>query len=195
MFSGIVQTISKIQKKHTENGCLFLTIEKPTGWNIKPGNSICSDGVCLTVKKVGKTNYTTELMPETLDKTYFDKVDYKNINLEPSLKLNDLLDGHLVTGHVDAIGKIIKITSRGNSKIYKIEFPKKFSKYVAEKASIAVDGISLTVVDVGDEWFTVSLVDYTLDHTTIGIKKINDLVHLEFDILAKYLEKLLKDKT
>ncbi|MCK5356820.1 MAG: riboflavin synthase [Elusimicrobiales bacterium] len=195
MFSGIVQAISKIQKKRVKNGCLFLTIKKPKGWDIKPGNSICSDGVCLTVKKVGKTNYTTELMPETLDKTYFSKANYKNINLEPSLRLNDLLDGHLVTGHVDVIGKIIKITPRGDSKIYKIKFPKKFAKYVAEKASIAVDGISLTVVDVGNNWFTASFVDYTLSHTTIGMKKINNLVHLEFDILAKYLDKLLKNKT
>lgn len=190
MFSGIVKTISKIQKKETKNGCLFLTISKPKGWKIKPGDSICSDGACLTVKKVNKDSYITELMPETLNKTYFAKSDYKYINLEKSLKLNDTLDGHLVTGHVDCLGRINKIAKRGNSKIYKISFPKKFAKYVADKGSIAVDGISLTVVDARANMFSVSLVDYTLTHTTIGQKQVGDLVHLEFDIIAKYLEKL-----
>ncbi len=192
MFSGIVKTIATIKKSELKNQSLYLTIKKPIGWKIKAGDSICSDGVCLTVKTVTKTDYTTELMPETLDKTYFSLNYQKQVNLEPSLRLNDVLDGHLVTGHVDSLGKIIEITPQGESKIYKISYPKKFNKYMAAKASVAVDGISLTVVDVGANWFTISLVDYTLIHTTIGQKKKNDLVHLEFDIIAKYLEKLIK---
>lgn len=192
MFTGIIKAISQIQKKETTNNCLFLTIAKPLGWKIKPGDSICSDGACLTVKKVNKDNYITELMPETLDKTYFAKSNYKHINLEKSLKLNHVLDGHLVTGHVDCLGKINKITKRGNSKIYQISFPKKFAKYVAVKGCIAMDGISLTIVEAATNWFTVSLVDYTLKNTTIGRKQVGELVHLEFDIIAKYLEKLVK---
>lgn len=192
MFSGIVEVVSRIEKKEKKNNSLFLTIQKPKNWKLKPGNSICSDGVCLTVKKVYQNTYITELMPETLDKTYFDLVDYKYINLERSLKLSSVLDGHLVTGHVGTVGKISLITSKGDSKIYKIIFPKKFAKYMAEKASVALDGISLTVVKVGANWFTVSLVDYTLQNTTINTKKVGDLVHLEFDILAKYLEKLIR---
>ncbi|KKP59133.1 MAG: Riboflavin biosynthesis protein [Candidatus Magasanikbacteria bacterium GW2011_GWC2_34_16] len=192
MFSGIVEAMSRIEKKEKKNGSLFLTIKKPKGWRLSPGNSICSDGACLTVKKVGQSNYVTELMPETLDKTYFDLVDYKCINLERSLKLNSVLDGHLVTGHVDVVGKIAKIEQQGNSKVYKISFPKKFTKYVVEKGSIAVDGISLTVVKVGANYFTISLVDFTLQNTTIGQKQVGDFVHLEFDILAKYLEKLTR---
>lgn len=190
MFSGIVRAVSKIQKREIKNGCLFLTISKPKGWKIKPGDSICSDGACLTVKKINKNSYVTELMPETLDKTYFDKTNYQYINLEKSLKLRDALDGHLVTGHVDCLGKIKKVTKRGGSKIYRVSFPKKFAKYVAAKGCIAVDGISLTVVDARVNTFSVALVDYTLTHTTIGQKQIGDLVHLEFDIIAKYLEKL-----
>ena len=192
MFSGIIKTIGKIKKRQMKNQCLFLTIEKQNGWKIKPGDSICTDGACLTVKTVGKNDYLTELMPETLDKTYFAKTNYQYVNLEQSLKLNSLLDGHLVTGHVDTIGQIKKITKQGNAKVCKISFPKKFAKYVAEKASVAVDGISLTIVEVGADWFTVSLVDYTLQQTTIGQKKVGQLVHLEFDIIAKYLEKLIK---
>lgn len=191
MFSGIISKMSKIINIETKNDCLFLTIQKPRDWNIKPGDSICTNGACLTVKEIKGNAYITELMPETLDKTYFADEKYNFVNLEQSLKLSDALDGHLVTGHVDAIGKIINIKKRGASKIYKISFPQKFSKYVAEKASAAVDGISLTIVKTGTNWFTISLVDYTLTHTTIGQKTIGDLVHLEFDIIAKYLEKLI----
>jgi len=191
MFSGIISAVSKIQKRAMKNDCLFLTIQKPIGWRVKPGDSICTDGACLTVKKVYKDTYVTELMPETLDKTYFGLFKYDHVNLEKSLKLSSLLDGHLVTGHVDTVGKIRNIKIQGDSKIYKIDFSAKFTKYVAEKGSIAVDGISLTVVKAGYNWFTISLVDYTLRNTTIDTKKVGDLTHLEFDILAKYLEKLI----
>ena len=194
MFSGIIKTISKIEKQEEKNKSLFLSISKPKKWKIKAGDSICTDGACLTVKKVNKETYITELMPETLNKTYFNKNNYKYVNLEKSLKLNDLLDGHLVTGHIDAIGKIEKISKQGNSKIYQISFPNKFTKYVADKGSISVDGISLTVVECKKNKFTISLVDFTLKNTTIGQKKVNDLVHLEFDIIAKYLDKIYANR-
>ena len=192
MFSGIISAVSKIRKRAAKNGSLFLTVQKPKNWRIKPGDSVCSDGACLTVKKVYQDAYLTELMPETLAKTYFGLAKYDYLNLERPLKLNGALDGHLVTGHLDAMGKIKQIETQGDSKIYKINFPKKFAKYLAEKGSLAVDGISLTVVNTGSNWFTVSLVDYTLQNTAIERKKVGDLVHLEFDILAKYLEKLIR---
>ena len=190
MFSGIISAIAKIEKTSTKNGCLFLTIKKPKGWKIKPGDSIATNGTCLTVKTVNKNNYTTELMPETLDKTYFSTIYPTEVNLERSLKLSDFMDGHLVTGHIDTVGKITEIIKKGDSKIYKINFAKKFTKLLADKGSVAVDGISLTVVQTKQNWFTISLVDYTLTHTTLGQKKVGDLVHLEFDILAKYINKL-----
>ena len=192
MFSGIVSKVSKIIKRETKNSSLYLTIQKPKNWRMKPGDSISSDGACLTVKKVSGGTYVTELMPETLDKTYFGLAKYDHINLEKSLKLSSFLDGHLVTGHVDAIGKIEDVKTQGDSKVYKITFPKQFAKYLADKGSVAVDGISLNVVKAESNWFTVSLVDYTLQNTTIGMKKVGGLVHLEFDILAKYLEKLIR---
>ncbi|NQU83783.1 MAG: riboflavin synthase [Parcubacteria group bacterium] len=195
MFSGIVSAIAKIEKKEKKNSSLFLTIQKPKNWDINPGDSISTNGACLTVKEISEKNYITELMPETLDKTYFDKIDYEYVNLEKSLRLNDLLDGHLVTGHVDVIGKIIEINPCGNSKVIKFSFSKKFSKYIVEKGCISIDGISLTVVDVGDDWFTVSFVDYTLENTTMGRKDVGGLVHLEFDIVAKYLCKLTSHNT
>ncbi len=194
MFTGIIKAVAKIENKQLKNGGLFLVIQKPKSWKIKAGDSICTSGACLTVKSVGKSNYIVELMPETLAKTYFGQDSCQDVNLERPLKFGDVLDGHLVAGHVDAVGKILKITKRGATAVFKITVKKKFAKYLAEKGSVAVDGVSLTVVNSGANWFTVSVVDYTLKNTILGAKKINNPVHLEFDIMAKYLEKLIHKK-
>lgn len=189
MFTGIIKARAQIRKAKIRRGSLFLTIEKPRSWKIKVGDSIATDGACLTVKKVRPNDYEyeTELMPETLSKTTFGKRVPSRVNLELPMKALDTLAGHVVLGHVDGVGTILEIKSRGLSKIYKILFPAKFSKLIASKGSITVDGISLTVVKAGENWFTVSLVPYTLRHTTIGSKQKGDLVNLEFDIIAKYL--------
>ncbi len=192
MFSGIIQTICKVETRATKNGSLFLTIEKPKGWKIKPGDSIATNGVCLTVKTLNGKKYTTELMPETLERTTFGQIVPKLVNLEPSLTLNTLMDGHLVLGHVDTIGTITKLQDKGRSRIYTVRFPKKYSNLVVEKGSITIDGISLTIVGCGKDFLTVSLVDYTIQHTTLGAKKIGEAVNLEFDIMAKYVARMLK---
>lgn len=187
MFTGIIKAMALIKKVESKNGSLFLTIVKPRAWKIKPGDSIATNGACLTVKKVNKNDYITELMSETLKRTCFDKVIPKKLNLEQPLRLSDRLGGHLVSGHVDTVGRIEKIQNVARSKIFQIIFPSKFRKLVASKASITIDGVSLTLVEVGKNWFTVSLVDYTLKYTTLGEKKVKDFVNLEFDIIAKYL--------
>lgn len=195
MFSGIVQAVAKVKGRQFKNNGLILTVEKPKNWRVKPGDSISVSGACLTVKDAGRTALVFELMPETLDKTYLGQTSCRDVNLEPALKFSDALSGHLVAGHVDALGKILKITSHGATRVFKISVPKKFARYLVEKGSVAVDGVSLTVVAVGDNWFTVSVVAYTLKNTILGAKKISDAVHLEFDILAKYLEKLINKKS
>src|SRR3989338_2385633 len=179
MFSGIIQSISKVRASTTKNGSLFLTIDKPKGWKIKPGDSIATNGVCLTVKTLSGTKYTTELMLETLERTTFGKAVPQLVNLEPSLTLTTLMDGHLVLGHVDAVGRISELKNKGRSRVYKISFPKKYAHLVVEKGSITIDGISLTIVGCGTDWLTVSLVDYTIEHTTLGAKKTGELVNLE----------------
>ena len=194
MFTGIIKAKALVKKVESKDGNLFLTIATPKDWVIKSGDSIATDGVCLTVKKVNKNSYITELMPETLKKTYFSKIVPKELNLEQSLRLSDRMDGHFVFGHVDAFGKIEKVKPAGRAKIYKISFPRKFRKLVTEKGSIAVDGISLTIVSVSKQCFSVSLVDYTLSHTTLGSKQPGDMVNLEFDMLAKYLKTLILKK-
>jgi len=189
MFTGIISSVAKIEKSEHKNGSLFFTIEKPKNWQIKIGDSIATNGICLTVIKVNQKNYVVELMPETLSKTSFSKIIPSKVNLERPLKLNDKVDGHFVLGHIDAVGKIVKITKQGKSNLYQISFPKIFAKLVVTKGSITVDGISLTIVKVFKNDFTVALMDYTLKHTTLGQKKNNDYVNLEFDILAKYFVK------
>lgn len=187
MFTGIIEITAKVEKSSLKNSSLFLKIRKPPGWKLKSGQSISTDGICLTVKAVEKKSYLTELMPETLNRVYFRKKMPQTVNLERSLRLGGSLDGHFVTGHVDAVGRITAVQKKANSRIYRIKFPSKYNRLVAPKGSIAVDGVSLTVVDAGRDWLSVALVDYTLKHTTLGDKSKSDLVNLEFDIIAKYL--------
>jgi len=170
-----------------------LWIEKPAGWKIKAGDSISVDGICSTVKRLRGNAFEVEYMPETIKKTtagLFRKGT--QVNLEPSLRANDRLDGHLVQGHVDMAGNIKEIRKIGNSVILKIGFPKQYRKFIAEKGSIAANGVSLTIVAVGRDWFTVSLVSYTLRHTNLQNLKKGDKVNIEVDVLARYLYTLLK---
>ena len=194
MFTGIIKNIATIKKQQTIGGSLFLAIETPKDWRVQQGDSIATNGVCLTVKEVGGDFYTTELMPETLKKTTFGKSVPARVNLEYPLTLQDPLGGHLVLGHIDTIGTIIKIERAQTSKIYHFSCPKSFGALIAEKGSIAVDGISLTIVEAGAAFFTVSLVDYTLSHTTLGEKQEGDLANVEFDVFAKYIARALKRK-
>lgn len=192
MFTGIVTHTTKIISHEKKDGSLFLTFKKPAGFEVKNGDSVSTNGVCLTVCSTDGKTYTTELMEETLTKSSFGIVVPKSVNLEKPMILNAHLDGHLVQGHVDTVGKLDSIIPHNRSSVLRFTFPKKYAKYVAAKGSISVDGISLTVVDVGDDWFTVSLVDYTLQHTTLGEKKVSEPVNLEFDIVAKYVERMIK---
>ena len=189
MFTGIIQHVGVIKKTERRQGSLFLTVTAPRGWKFKPGDSIAADGVCLTVQKVSKGFYTTELMPETLKKTTFGKSFPATVNLERPLKFGARLDGHLVQGHVDGVGKIEAVKKNGLSHVVAISFPQRFKKLIVSKGSIAVDGVSLTVVRVKKNVFSVALVSYTIKHTTLGKKKAGDLVNLEFDILRKYAKR------
>lgn len=191
MFTGIIKAITTIEKSEMKDGSLFLVIKKPQGWKIQEGDSIATNGVCLTVKTVQEETYITELMQETLNKTTYGKEIFERVNVEQSLRLGDSLDGHLVFGHVDTVGTIDSVTQVDNSWVYKFIFDNQFAPLIAAKGSVSVDGISLTVVDAGDNWFTVSLVDYTYMNTTLGTKKAQMVVNLEFDMLARYTYRIL----
>ncbi|MDZ4385519.1 MAG: riboflavin synthase, partial [Candidatus Moranbacteria bacterium] len=157
------------------------------------GESIAIDGVCSTVKNLTKKDFTVEYMPETINKTTVgDFIEDRAVNLEKSLKLNDLLDGHLVQGHIDTTGQVKGIKQVRESKVVKIKIPSGFMRLVADKGSVTVNGTSLTVVSTGKDWFSVSLIGYTLDNTNLGTIEVGDRVNIETDVLAKYIDKLLR---
>ena len=163
-------------------------------FRVKAGDSIAINGVCSTVVKTGGA-IVFQYILETLARSAIGELRVGEIvNLEESLRASDRLDGHIVLGHVDTIGKIILIESEGNSRIFTIEprESKKFMKFVAEKGSVTLDGVSLTVTKVKPLGFEVKLVPYTLENTGFGGKKVGNLINIEFDILAKYLERLCK---
>lgn len=187
MFTGIIEHKAKVLESKRKPSGLVLSIQKPAGWKLKLGDSVATDGACLTVKALAKNSYEAELMKETLSKTSFGKKAPMTVNLERPLKWGSRLDGHIVLGHVDTVGVIKKITKQGSSKVFSISFPAKTKKLVVSKGSVAVDGISLTVASAKKNLFSVALVPYSLKHTTLGDKKVGDLVNIEFDILGKYV--------
>lgn len=192
MFTGIVRKLSAVEKISKTKNSLFVFIRTPKGWKIIKGDSISVNGVCSTVRAADRHNFEVEYMPETIKKSSAGSFKKGTVvNLEKSLRVNDLLDGHLVMGHVDTVGMVKEIKKVKQSVVLKISIPIKFMKFIAEKGSVAIDGISLTVVETGKNWFTVSLVSYTLENTKLGTIKIGEEVNIETDILAKYLNKLI----
>jgi riboflavin synthase len=195
MFTGIITQTTDI--KHTENidNSLKVTFSKPQDWNdLELGESVSTSGVCLTVATIRDTEYDCILIPETLSKTVFGKRVPKVVNLERAMKLNDRLGGHIVQGHVDGIGRVINVAHNKDIE-FTIEYDKKFDPLVINKGSITIDGVSLTVAQSDDQSFRVSLIPFTLEHTTLGTLAINDEVNLEFDLLGKYVMKQLNTRT
>ncbi|MCK5591989.1 MAG: riboflavin synthase, partial [Candidatus Pacebacteria bacterium] len=175
MFTGIIKKLSSVENVSSDNGSLFVTIRIPKNWKVWKGESIAINGVCSTVKSLTKKDFIVEYMPETIKKTTVENFKKGGpVNLEKSLRMNDLLDGHLVQGHIDTTGRILEIKKVRGSKVIKIKIPVSFMKFVADKGSITVDGTSLTVVKAGKDWFTISLVSYTLENTNLGTVEVGD---------------------
>ena len=194
MFSGIVETTSPVLSIDNAQQQRILSIRKPRGWKLADGESVCVEGVCSTVQGFkNKGSFRVVYMPETLRKTTLGGLKPGDpVNLERSLTLQSLIGGHLVQGHVDTRARIKNIRDEGEARIYSFEVPARFSRYIVPKGSIAIDGISLTVVEAGRSSFKCSLLAYTLSHTTLGSKNPGGQVNIEVDILGKYIERLLK---
>jgi riboflavin synthase len=192
VFSGIVETTGELLEVREQNEQRQMTIRTPRDWKLQAGESVCVEGVCSTVQNAANGSFHVAYMPETLRRTTLGKMTAgQHVNLERSLTVASLLGGHLVQGHVDASVRLSGIWPEGEARIYEFALPARLSRYVVEKGSIAVDGISLTVVTAPEGRFTVSLLNYTLAHTTLGRKVPGDCVNVEVDILAKYVEKLM----
>lgn len=195
MFTGIVQKTGKLKKKEERAGVIYLTLETDAIFleNIQLGASLAVNGVCLTVAHFDKNEVRCEVMPVTLRETNLGKLKPGNeVNMERALRVGDELGGHFVTGHVDGTGRIASVRPEGKSRVIEIEAPSDIMECVFPKASISVDGISLTVQKVTGNVFTVSIVTHTQENTTLQEKERGDLVNLESDVLAKQVKNITK---
>ena len=194
MFTGIVEGIGKVEKisKNTKNrSAIQMTINLGKhAKGLKIGQSVALNGVCLTATKLSKSSCIFEMIEETTKKTDLGNLKIGGIvNIERSLKAGDRLEGHFVLGHVDGVAIIKKILKKPKEVQVWFEIPKKLSKFVVKKGSIALDGISLTVVDIKNSLASVSLIPHTIEVTNFHTKKICDKVNIETDILGKYILK------
>ena len=194
MFTGIVAELGEVAGIERRGDAARLTIRGSTD-GVSTGESIAVNGVCLTVTGILDGTFTADVMGETLDRSGLGALaPGAPVNLERSVTLADRLGGHLVQGHVDATGTIISRSPAEHWDQVRISLPASIARYVVHKGSIAVDGISLTVSGLsegGDAWFEVSLIPETLQRTTLGTKQPGDVVNLEVDMIAKYVERLL----
>ena len=194
MFTGIVEELGRVAAiQELPDNAIRITIEGPIVLSdANLGDSICVNGVCLTVAEQTGDVFTADVMSETINRTTIgDLLAGSQVNLERPVTLSTRLGGHLVQGHVDAVGEVTAREHSENWDVVTITPPKDLLKYVVEKGSITIDGTSLTVSAVTDSTFSVSLIPATLDKTTLGIRQIGDRVNLEVDVLAKYVEKLV----
>lgn len=188
MFTGIIEEVGRVGS--FQSGKLTIAA---TGvlYGMKLGGSIAVNGACLTITNLDTTSFTVDIMSETLKRTNLGLLRTGDeVNLERPLALGGQLGGHLVQGHVDDTGRVASIMWGGEEMMTRFEAPPKVMGYIVEKGFIAVDGISLTVVDYDTISFRVSVVDYTRRHTTLGSRQVGDLVNLEVDVIAKYVEQL-----
>lgn len=192
MFTGIVREIGILQKKERREEIILLTIQsRGLIAELKPGSSIAVNGVCLTIEHLFKDAFKAAVVPETLQKTNLGLLYVSSrVNLEPALKVGDQIGGHFVTGHVDCVGKVKSKETVQGGRGLTIEYPKYISKYLAFKGSVALNGVSLTIADLKEDAFSVALIPYTIQNTNLGDIKEQDIVNIEVDVIARYLDSL-----
>ena len=193
MFAGIVKAVGEILDQQDRGGDRSLTIGYPGAalGDLAIGASVAVNGVCLTVTAVDAGRFAADVSAATLAVTTFGRLaPGARVNLEPSLKIGDSLDGHFVTGHVDGVGEVVALAADGRSTALTLELPAALARYVARKGSIAVDGVSLTVNAVQDRRFEVNIIPHTSAVTIIGGYRVGTAVNIEVDVVARYLERL-----
>lgn len=195
MFTGIVQKIMPVVSVTPKGKCLRVRIKKPVGWKMKQGQSVSVDGICSTVVSSNTFFFDVEYMPETIAKTTVGAWKKgTQVNLERSLTLKDFVDGGIVLGHVDARGRVQKIVGEGETKEIYFSVPMGVLKFIAQKGSVTVNGVNLTVVRVNKNAFSVALIPYTLAHTNLGMVRKGENVNIEIDVVARYVERMLRNK-
>ena len=188
MFTGIIEEVGKVISAQAGNLVIAASDVFP---EIEPGGSIAVNGVCLTVTNFDTSSFTVDIMSETLKRTNLGLLHTGDrVNLEQPLAVGGRLGGHLIQGHVDGTGRVASIRWQGGAMLIWFEAAPEVVRYIVEKGFVAVDGISLTIVTKDTSSFQVAIVDYTREHTTLGSRQVEDLVNLEVDIIAKYVEQL-----
>tara|TARA_Y100001978_G_scaffold161627_1_gene147962 strand:+ start:202 stop:849 length:648 start_codon:yes stop_codon:yes gene_type:complete len=192
MFTGIIQATGKFKKENNE----YLIEISDKLFDFSIGDSIAVDGICLTVKEIFNKNFTVDISEETMNKTTLGEKSNLNslVNLEPALRISDRLGGHIVSGHIDGLGQVIDIEKLNKSWLLSVKWKdQKFSKYIVEKGSICINGISLTIAELKNngDIFKIAIIPHTWNNTNLKYLKIGQNVNLEADSLVKYVEKLL----
>jgi riboflavin synthase len=192
LFTGLVQDLGTVTVVDATGDGVRLGVRTRLAEEIAEGDSVAVDGVCLTATAIEDGQFRAEVMHETLRRSSLAGAAAGSpVNLELSLRASDRLGGHIVQGHVDGLGAVRDVREDGFARLVTIAAPAAVLRYVVEKGSIAVNGVSLTVVEVGDDWFSVSLIPETLERTTLGAAAPGAPVNLEVDVVAKYVEKLV----
>ena len=193
MFTGIIEELGTVAAVEDQGDAIRLTITAATVLgDAGLGDSIAVNGCCLTVASRDEVSWTADVMQETLDKTSLRGVSPGDrVNLERAVTPQTRLGGHIVQGHVDGVGEVVRRTPSEHWELVEISLPAHLARYLVDKGSVTVDGVSLTVVEAGETSFTVSLIPETLARTTLGARQVGDRVNLEADVLAKHVEKLL----
>jgi riboflavin synthase len=196
MFTGLVEETGRlINKQKTGDGFQFTFSAEKVLDDLQIGSSISVNGCCLTVVRKEKNTFSVDTIEETLKKTDLGALEINSrVNLERSLKANARLGGHFVLGHVDTTGIVDEIRELSNSHFMKIKFPDNFKKYLIYVGSVSIDGVSMTVAELGENWFGVGIIPFTWKETVFSDKKPGDKVNLEFDVLGKYVERIMEGK-
>tara|TARA_B100000925_G_scaffold219887_1_gene168703 strand:- start:28 stop:609 length:582 start_codon:yes stop_codon:yes gene_type:complete len=193
MFTGIIESLGKITDLKVDRGNIDFTIESDISKELKVDQSVSHNGVCLTVTETNNNTHTVTAVKETLDKSSLKNFSVNDlINLERAMKLGERLDGHLVQGHVDGVAKCLGVSVNDGSWIYKFDFDISNEMLLIEKGSICINGVSLTVFDISENTFKVTIIPYTYENTSFNTLKEGDLVNIEFDMIGKYLARFNK---
>ena len=191
MFTGIIEGFGKVIELKSDQENLHITLESNLTRELKIDQSLAHNGVCLTVVDIKGNQYVVTAVQETLVKSNLRDLKLGDfINLERAMKINGRLDGHIVQGHVDQIGKCIGVENKDGSWIYEFEYASDPGNITIEKGSITINGVSLTVINSGINTFSVAIIPYTYEHTNFNFIKVGDIVNLEFDMIGKYIKKI-----
>ena len=193
MFTGLIEEKGKVVQVQPSSGGLRLTVEAPVvSGDVKLGDSVAVNGACLTAVEINPPMLKFDVVRETAGRSTLGNLRPGDaVNLERPLRAGDRLGGHMVLGHVDGIGTIREIRKSGGETVFRFEAPPEIMQYIVEKGSIAINGISLTIADLGPNWFTVAAIPHTLQATTLGEASVGSAVNLETDIIGKYVYKFM----